>query len=73
MKVAAVDFGLQRGVDRALLLDAAFAAEAFVNHHGREMLTVIALNRDLCVGKSCADQVFDFLGIHCHWCLRVYF
>ena len=42
--VRAVHLALQRGVDGALLLDAVLAAEAFVDHLGREMGAVVALD-----------------------------
>src|SRR6056297_1513556 len=64
----AVHLALERGIDGALLLHAVHALERGVNHFGGIVVPVACQigDGDLGVGKSGADQVLDFLGLHWH-------
>src|SRR6056297_131043 len=63
-----VHLALERGIHRALLLDAVLALEALIDHFGGVMVPVSGQigDRDLCIGEFAADQVFDFLRLYGH-------
>src|SRR5690606_23682844 len=64
----AIHFSLQGGIDRTLLLNPVLAAETFIDHLGRIMISVSCKigNRDLRVGECDSDELFDFVSFHRH-------